>query len=184
MGIHDVPYEVIEGTLIALPDMRRTVLVTGDLPGELSSCPFVVRYGFTNQYVEHEILLLEYVFDDYRRKHTGFDAVEFVWRAGDRFPRADAIGYRASDGKYLERFVRDLDLGRSITALAYTGLGVHMPCPVDISIWLVAGAKGLEPVPTDEGLELSLLARSTAAFALGPHDFIHLPELLRDALTS
>lgn len=158
---------------------REVVLVTGDLPKQFARYPLVVRYGFAYLYAEDDFLIVTQVYDDHQRQHFGLEAVDFVESRGARFPRSDAIGYRVSDLKYREDFIRNLDIARPLFAFAFMSDALTEPFSIiSKTIWATTKADGLEQVPDHEDLQLSLLGKATTCYAAHPTVLTDLPNLL------
>lgn len=171
-------FDVIDGCLLSLLENRRVVLLTGELPAEFATYPLIVRYGFAYLYAENDFLVLTQVYDDYQRQHVGIEAAEFMLSKGERFPRADAIGYRLRDMAYREEFIRNIDIARSVFAFAFATPHLDQsPVQLQMTVWVTSQASGVEPVPDDERLQLSLLGLATDCYAANPSRVSQLDEL-------
>ena len=161
VAMERVPTDRISGTVVAL-DGRHILLHGPDVDRSSGALRYVgqvvFRYGLALLNRPAEAILPYMVYDDFRREHTGFDALRFMLEIGDSYPRADVLGYRASDGAYREYFMKELDLARPVRLLAYPGPEAVTPFfPVHAVITLAPGADEPEESPGEVSPWLSQL---------------------------
>jgi hypothetical protein len=180
-----VPSDRLTGSIIKVND--RHVLLSGaevrPLPGKLLYSGLVVfRYGVALLNTPAESILPYMVYDDFQREHTGFDAIQFMVEKGDSYPRADVLGYRVSDGKYRERFMKEFDLARPLRLFAYPGEQAVTP------LFDVQAAIHLEPAIIDvrdtiEGIS-PWLGALIPIRTMNPIRINELPAILPELFTS
>jgi hypothetical protein len=91
------------------------------LPGrELHRGQILLRHALPFIY-EPDAFFIQRIVDDFGRDFRGDDALDFAQRNGDAYPRASVIGIRASTGQEEQIFLKQLDLARWMTPVAYGG---------------------------------------------------------------
>lgn len=135
-------HDVILGALVQPVKDGLVLLLAGsdrrvaERMGEvLAAGELIVAYGFPLLY-EEDSLLVQFAYDDFRRAYHGRDALSFLFRQGDRFPRADAVGRRVSDGVLMELFAKQVDVAQGLQAFAYRVLDDPQPLArIDGVVW-------------------------------------------------
>lgn len=132
----------------------REAQAAGDV---LAAGALTVAYGFALLYVE-DYVLVQYAFDDFRRAYHGADALDFMLRQGDRFPRADVVGRRVSDGARADLFLKQVDVARGLQAFAFHDLADSRPVArIDGVVWSPAGVAESPPVLLQAAVPCHLL---------------------------
>lgn len=182
MGIESLPCDELAGYVVRV-EGAGTALVSGAphglLPGEvLHHGLMVLRYGIP-LLLKKDTLLVEWVFDDFRREHRGDAALDFILRRGDLFPRADVGGFHVSTGKPEEIFLKQLDLALGLWAYAYrSGDLTGLVSRLDAAVWLDARAEGWEGPPMDDGRIPARLRQAVLCWVVNPGALCELPERL------
>ncbi len=101
--------------LTALPDT--TPMLEGDI---------IVRYGVRYLGKPHVSIVPGLLALDYGDMLTGHEAFDFIFRRGDRHPRADVLGYR-SDGSDEMITLKWLDLALTPEVLVYRDAADTLP---------------------------------------------------------
>ncbi|HEC21511.1 MAG TPA: hypothetical protein ENI95_01185 [Chloroflexi bacterium] len=175
--------DMLQGVVLRFDALRGAVLligpvsVGGDLTGEvLRRGDVVIGYGLAFLY-EEDALLPRLVIDDFQREYRGREALDFMLRRGDAFPRADVFGRRVSTGTEEWLFLKQLDLAGPLRAFVYGSLEASRPLArLRAAIWLETGLADPVALPEDDERVPAFLRRSVPCFGLSP---LHLPELPR-----
>jgi len=182
MGIESLPCDELAGYVVQV-DGTGTALICGapygPLPGEvLHHGPMVLRYGIP-LLLKKDTLLVEWVFDDFRREHRGDAALDFNLRRGDLFPRADVGGFHVTTGKPAEIFLKQLDLALGLWVYAYRSDDLAgLVSRIGAAVWLDARAAGWEEPPLDDGRIPALLRRAVPCWVVHPGALCELPQRL------
>jgi len=161
MKLQAPPSEPFHGRLLCLHG--KSILLGGSsldsLPGEvLAQGEIQVFYGFAFLYEPGDSLLVQFALDDFRREYHGVAALEFALKKGDAFPRADMIGRRASNGKYHEAFMKELDIARGLLAFATGCPDSRQPLlHLDLAFWPVPGLTRVARLDADEQVSTLLI---------------------------
>ncbi len=183
MQLRPPPSDTLSGCLLRLAD-GRAVLVTGgqpaDLPGEVLHCGDVTIYYALALLYEQDYLLLQWAYDDFRREYHGAEAVDFVLRRGDAFPRADVVGRRISNGQRSDLFLKQLDLGRGLLAFAYAHADDPQPLArLEAAFWVDEAVQECTVLAADDPRAPILLRRAVPCYVLPASSLPSLPNLLR-----
>lgn len=183
MPLRPPPSDTLSGCLLRFAE-ERVVLVMGgqliDPLGEVLHCGDVTIYYALALLYERDYLLLQWAYDDFRREYHAAEAVDFVLRRGDAFPRADVVGRRVSTGQRADLFLKQLDLGRGLLAFAYADADAPHPLArLDAALWIDDSVQGWAPLATDDPRTPALLRRAVPCYALPAASLPNLPDLLR-----
>lgn len=131
------PIAILVGAATEFEKQLKLVVLYGDnipvpLPGrEIFRGRILLRQAIPFVY-EPDAFFIQRIVDDFGRDFRGADALEFAQHKGDAYPRAAVIGVRTSTGEEEQIFLKQLDLARWMTPIAYadedtkSGLGqVH-----------------------------------------------------------
>lgn len=131
MDIPAPPYEIVDGLLVRLrpaPSAPVALLLTSNggnpkVPKgmvTLLNGQIVLRYGVAYLYRPVDTLIPAWAYDDFQQEHKGLKALRFLEDKGERFPRADVVGWRADNGKRDDLYVKELDMARPYRVFAYS----------------------------------------------------------------
>lgn len=182
MDLSALPRDELSGHILQV-GAEASVLVVGaprpPLPGDvLHRGPVVVRYGFP-LLMKRDTLLVAWVYDDFRREHRGADALDFILRSGDLFPRADVGGWQVSTGRPVEMFLKQLDVTPGIEALAYSGEAISRPLArLAMALWADASVTGWHEPSAGDMRVPALLHRAVPCFVVHPAALGELPHRL------
>ncbi len=177
MKLYPPPSDVLKGYLMRLRGSSGMTLVGGQVPhdfplGALLCGEITVYYGLALLY-EQDFLLPQWVYDDFRREHHGADALDFMLRQGDAFPRADVVGCRASTGQRADLFLKQLDLARGVSAFVLIAPGTPKPfARLDLAVWADLEATGCSEMPLNDGRFPTLLHMAVRCYVASP-DWLH-----------
>lgn len=91
------------------------------LPGrELYRGQILLRHALPFIF-EPDAFYIQRIVDDFGRDFRDDEAIDFAHRSGDAYPRAAVMGVRASTGQEEQIFLKQLDLARWMTPIAYAG---------------------------------------------------------------
>lgn len=135
-------HDIIPGAIVQPAEDGPVLLLAGadrrvaeSVGRVLAAGELIVAYGFPLLY-EEDSLLVQFAYDDFRQAYHGRDALNFLFRQGDRFPRADAVGRRVSDGVLMELFAKQVDVAQGLQAFAYRVLDDPQPLArIDGVVW-------------------------------------------------
>jgi hypothetical protein len=116
---------------------------------------------------EVDAVLVESVYDDYRREHHGAEALAFLLRHGQAFPRADVVGRRVSTGEAVELFLKQLDLGAGLHIFAYRMPGDPALGRLEAAVWARPGSRGWVRASVDGERIPAWLRRSIPCWDVG-----------------
>jgi hypothetical protein len=165
------PSLTVSGAVVAMRDPARLALFVdagyARLPGEtVARGALIVAPGVPLLY-EPGAVLVQSVYDDYRREHHGAEALSFLLRYGDAFPRADVVGRRASSGAEVEVYLKQLDLGARLHIFAYRAPSDPALGRLEAAVWARSGAGGWSRMPVDVGRVPAWLRRSIPCWDAG-----------------
>lgn len=184
MNLSKLPGDEITGQLVWTGGERVALVcgaAFGPLPGEvITGGGLMLRYGLPFLY-KRDHFLIEWVYDDFRREHSGEAALDFIRRQGERFPRADVGGWLVSTGKPKELFLKQLDIGAGLQVLAYRGQNVDaLLARIDAAVWLDAAVEGWGVLPPDDERAPVLLRRAVPCWLVNQEALAALPDHLED----
>jgi hypothetical protein len=116
---------------------------------------------------EMDAVLVESVYDDYRREHHGAEALTFMLHHGQAFPRADVLGRRVSTGAAVELFLKQLDLGAGLHIFAYRALDRPALGRLEAAVWARPGSRGWVRASVDGERIPAWLRRSIPCWDVG-----------------
>lgn len=172
LDLQELPHDELDGQIVRL-DEEAAALIAGAgrarLPGELLyTGRVIVVYGLSLLY-KRGTLLVDWVYDDFRREHRGKAALDFILRRGDLFPRADVGGWRAGMGSREELFLKQLDLAPGLQAVVYPASGGAAPLALlSAAVWIDASVEGWQEPPVDDVRIPALLRRAVPCWLVQP----------------
>jgi hypothetical protein len=116
---------------------------------------------------EVDAVLVESVYDDYRREHRGAEALTFLLRHGQAFPRADVLGRRVSTGATVELYLKQLDLAARLHIFVYRAPGDPALGRLEAAVWARSGARGWARAPVEGERIPAWLRRSVPCWDAG-----------------
>ncbi|MGF1507298.1 MAG: hypothetical protein ACFB51_19550, partial [Anaerolineae bacterium] len=167
MNLDGTATDSFTGSIVWIDDM--VMAIGGPDPNVQTSAryrgPVVIRYAFAFLAKGAESFVPKMVFDDFQKEHHAFDAIAFLRKKGDAFPRADVQGYNAADGEERTVFVKAVDLARPLRVFAYPGPGAVSPLTqIDAVVW-----QDNAPSGSSEGIDhvSDLLNELRPAYTIG-----------------
>lgn len=122
---------------------------------------------------EKDLFVPTWVYDDFQREYVGKDALNFLLKRGDSFPRADVGGLQVSTSGGREIFLRELDVSAGLVALVrpiQASIGVPFVRLSDV-IWVDDAAVDIRPADPPSG-DLSPFFTQSVRCWQGPQSLI------------
>jgi hypothetical protein len=165
----------VSGAVVAMRDPTGLALFVDPgsalPPGELiARGTLIVAPGVPLLY-EVDAVLVESVYDDYRREHRGAEALAFLLRHGQAFPRADVLGRRVSTGAAVELYLKQLDLAARLHILVYRAPDRPALGRLEAAVWARSGVEGWARAPVDGERVPAWLRRSIPCWDAGIRAF-------------
>ncbi len=165
------PSLAVSGAVVAMCDPTGLVLFVDPRsalpPGELvARGALIVAPGVPLLY-EVDAVLVESIYDDYRREHRGLGALSFLLHHGHAFPRADVVGRRASTGAAVELYLKQLDLGAGLHVFVYRAPDDSALGRLEAAVWVRSGAEGWSRSPVNGERIPAWLRRSIPCWDAG-----------------
>ncbi len=180
MEIPSPPFEIVDGLLLRVrpaPSALAALLLTPgddnlDVPSGMMTLfrgQIVLRYGVAYLYRPLDTLIPAWAYDDFQQEYKGFNVLRFLADKGERFPRADIVGWRAGNGKRDDLYVKELDMARPYRVFAYSNPDERMPIH-RVDVVGVLSDPGLKPTllhdPGPESVS-DMLYKSLPVYRLG-----------------
>lgn len=180
IDLNAFPHDEIDGHIVRLDDDAAALIAgAGEarLPFDVAYTGRVtIGYGLSLLY-KKDTLLVEWVYDDFRREHRGEAALDFILRRGDLFPRADVGGWRAGTGSREELFLKQLDLAPGLQAVAFFAQGAA-PALLSVAVWVDAAVDGWQEPPADDSRIPPLLRQAVPCWLSHPAALAEVSRLI------
>lgn len=174
-------HDRLEGMLLHAADAPDRVMVVGEWePADswdiVAAGSIVLCYGLSYLHQPDDILLPQWAYDDFQREYHGEDALSFILRRGDAFPRADVAGRRVLTGRRDQRFFKEMDIAARLKAVAYRSLEDSAALgAVSTLIWIEKGREGISARMEDDERLTPWMRLALDCYVAGSDD---LPRLL------